>query len=91
MEPIRIVLVTAKGCHFCDEALEMLNALGGSFALSVETIPLASDTGRALVVKHRVPFPPLLIVDGAFFGHGRVSRRRLKQRLTQLAGLRSVG
>ncbi len=90
MEPIQILLVTAPGCHFCDGAYETLRALGETFPLSVETTPLSSEVGRRLVVEHRVPFPPILIVDGAFFGHGRISRQRLAQHLTELVTSRVV-
>ncbi|HSL26069.1 MAG TPA: glutaredoxin [Acidimicrobiia bacterium] len=90
MEPIPIALVTAPGCHFCDDAMETLEALGDDFPITVEVIPLASDAGRAWMVEHRVPFPPILIVDGSFFGFGRISRRRLERRLTDLRAARVV-
>lgn len=90
MEPIPVVLVTASGCHFCDDAREMLKTVGQTFPLSVEVIPMASDAGRDLVVEHRVPFPPLLIVDGRFFGFGRISRRGLEKHLTDLSASKMV-
>ena len=77
-------LVTAPGCHFCDEAQQTLHILKGRFPLAIELVSLMSETGRDLVAKHRVPFPPILLIEGAFFGFGRLSQRRLEQRLTQL-------
>lgn len=91
MKRIQIVLVTAPGCHFCEDAKEMLDTLGETFPLSVETIPMSTDAGRDLVVEHRVPFPPILMVDGRFFGFGRISRRRLEKRLTEMTESRVVG
>ena len=84
MTEIQVQLVTAPGCHFCDEAQQTLQGLEGRFPLTIELVPLMSETGRDLVAKHRVPFPPILLIDGAFFGFGRLSQRRLEQRLTQL-------
>lgn len=84
MERIQVQLVTAPGCHFCDEAQQTLHVLEGRFPLTIELVPLMSETGRDLVARHRVPFPPILLIEGAFFGFGRLSRRRLEQQLTQL-------
>jgi len=91
VDPIPILLVTAPGCHFCDDAKEMLEGLAETFPMYVETTPLASPAGRALVMEHRVPFPPILIVDGVLFGFGRISRRRLEGRLADVAAARLVG
>jgi hypothetical protein len=83
-KPVDVVLVTAAGCHFCDEAGRLLDELGQLTPLAVRTVPLASDEGRSLLVRHRVPFPPILLVDGAFFGYGRISRRKLSNHLAGL-------
>jgi hypothetical protein len=52
-------------------------------------VPLLSETGRDLVARHRVPFPPILLIEGAFFGFGRLSQRRLEQRLIKLMTARA--
>ena len=90
MEPIQILLVTAPGCHFCDEAQRLLADLGNTFPLAIRAIPLVSETGRDLVVRHRVPFPPILIVNGSFFGYGRISRQRLEGTLVGLRAGQAV-
>jgi hypothetical protein len=46
-------------------------------------VDLSSDEGLALMVTHRAGFPPLVIVDGEFFGFGRISLKKLERRLTQ--------
>jgi thiol-disulfide isomerase/thioredoxin len=84
-EPVGIVLVTATGCHFCDDTNRLLDEIGKETPLAVRTVPLSSDEGRRLLVRHRVPFPPILLVDGAFFGYGRISRRKLESHLAGLA------
>lgn len=81
---IEVLLVTAPGCHFCDEGQRMLDVLKDRFPLTIELVPLMSETGRGLVAKHRVPFPPILLLDGELFGYGRLSQRRVAQRLTDL-------
>ena len=83
--PIEITLVTASGCHFCDDATRLLEDLRSSVPLAVRVVPLTSEEGRELAVRHRVPFPPILIIDGVLFGHGRISRRKLERRLGELA------
>jgi hypothetical protein len=48
-------------------------------------VPLSSEEGLGLLVRHQVPFPPILLVDGAFFGYGRISRRKLEEHLARLS------
>jgi glutaredoxin len=84
-KPADIVLVTAPGCHYCDDALRLLDEVGRTKPLKVRTVPLSSDEGRALLARHRVLFPPILLIDGVFFGYGRISRRKLENHLARLA------
>ena len=85
------MLVTSPGCHFCDDASTLLGELAASYPLRVETVPLSSDYGRSLLVRHRVPFPPILMIDGEFFGYGRMSRRKLEAHLATRAAKERVG
>ncbi len=82
--PIDVMVVTSPGCHYCDGALRLLDELGESRPMRITTVPLSSGTGRALLVRHRVPFPPIVLVDGEFFGYGRISRRKLAAHLEGL-------
>ncbi len=84
-EPIEVLVVTSPGCHFCSDALDVLEDLAKIVPIRVETIPLASEQGRSLLVRHRVPFPPILVIEDEFFGYGRISRRKLEQHLSGLA------
>jgi hypothetical protein len=79
-----VVLVTSPGCHFCDEALHVIEGLAERYPLRIATIPLLSEQGRSLLVRHRVPFPPILMIDDEFFGFGRISRRKLEAHLMSL-------
>ncbi len=82
--PIKIILVTARGCHFCEDAANILDELSSSAPLVVREVPLTSEEGRGLAIRHRVPFPPILLVDGVLFGHGRISCRKLERHLAEL-------
>jgi hypothetical protein len=86
-KPVEVVLVTAPGCHFCGEAGRLLDVIGEVTPLAVRTVALSSKEGRGLLVRHRVPFPPILLVEGALFGYGRISRRKLEDHLAGLAGI----
>lgn len=81
-----VLLVTNPGCHYCEEALVLLEGLAATTPLNLETVPLSSERGLALMVRHRVPFPPILLVDGELFGFGRISRRKLERYLARRSG-----
>jgi len=76
---VEVVLVTAPRCHFCDDAT--LDDLRDRYPISVRKVELASDEGTSIAARFRVPFPPVLLIDGAYFGHGRISRRKLVKAL----------
>ncbi len=82
--PVEVVLVTASRCHFCTDAGKLLDDLGGRYPLAVREVELESDEGVAIVTRFRVPFPPVLLLNGAYFGHGRISRRKLTKALDEI-------
>jgi glutaredoxin len=82
--PIEVVLLGAPACHFCDDAQVLLNELGTRMPLAVRKVELHSEEGRALAVEHRIPFPPLVLVNGKYFGHGRISARKLERHLDSI-------
>lgn len=77
----RVTLVHAEACHFCTEAGEALEELAHSFPLDVRSVPADSDEGRALVAQHRPAMSPLVLLDGEFFSHGRLPRKKLTRLL----------
>lgn len=79
--PAQVTIVTARGCHFCEDARQALAEIGGLCPMSVEEIPAASPVGQALVLEHGTGFFPLVLVDGVFFSAGRLPRRKLALRL----------
>ena len=82
--PIQVTLVTSTGCHFCREADQLLEQLQEVFPLRIERKDLNGAEGAAIARRWRVPFPPVLLLDGKYHGHGRISKRKLTRALTRL-------
>lgn len=82
---IDVVVVTAPNCHFCADAKAILAELAQQYRLRTREVDLAEPEGTALVRRLRVPFPPIVMIDGTFFGHGRISRRKLEATLARRA------
>jgi hypothetical protein len=47
----------------------------------VTEVELDSPAGQAAQAQWRVPFPPIVVVEGALFGYGRISERKLRAAL----------
>jgi len=84
--PIDILLVTAPRCHFCSDASTLLEKLRSRYNLVIRKVELESDEGATIAARFRIPFPPVLLIDGTYFGHGRISRRKLTKALDALVG-----
>ncbi|HVQ18132.1 MAG TPA: glutaredoxin [Actinomycetes bacterium] len=80
-EPIRISLVESEACHFCEEARSSLDELARAYPLLIDIIDIRSAQGLALMQSHRASMSPLVLLDGEFFSHGRLPRRKLTRAL----------
>ncbi len=80
-EPARITVVDSEACHFCDDAHRALGQLAGSYPLTVESVDVRTEAGQRLMRVHRASMSPLVLVDGDFFSHGRLPRRKLAKLL----------
>lgn len=78
----RVTVVESPACHFCAEAHDVLAELAATYPLVVDTVDARSETGRLLMARHRAALSPLVLLDGAFFSHGRLPRRKLTKVLT---------
>jgi hypothetical protein len=77
----RITLLTQPDCALCDHAKTVLTRIRQDTPLDVEEIPLDTDPGRALALTAGVLFAPGVLLNGAPFGYGRLSERRLRTAL----------
>jgi glutaredoxin len=71
---VRVELITRKGCHLCDEALELLRSLG----VEAELRDVDSDPGLFAEYDFRVP---VIRVAGRVVGDGAVRREPLLRAL----------
>jgi len=79
-----VTVVTAPGCHFCNDARQVLGAMADAGApLRIELVDATSPAGRDLLAAHRPAMNPLVLVDGAWFSAGRLPRRKLEALLAR--------
>ena len=81
-EAIPLTYVTAPRCGFCELGRGVLADLAGEFPLAMREIALNSPEGREAATRWRVPYPPIVLVDGRLAGYGRLSAKRLRRVLT---------
>lgn len=74
---VPVTVVTAPGCHLCDDARDGLVELGTAYPLEVTVVDARSPEGTALLRIHRAAMNPLVLVDGQFFSSGRLPRGKL--------------
>lgn len=82
----RVTVVESEACHFCADARRVLGELAQHYPLTVRTLDLRSAEGADLMRTHRASMSPLVLLDGAFFSHGRLPRRKLLRLLTERYG-----
>jgi glutaredoxin len=82
----RVTVVESPACHYCADAHRVLAALSAAYPLIVDTVDSRTDAGRLLITEHRAGMSPLVLLDGAFFSHGRLPRRKLTKVLTTRYG-----
>jgi hypothetical protein len=85
MTEIDIVYVTAERCHFCERGRAVLSELASRYPLRIREVGLTSTEGRAAAARWRVPFPPIVLIDGDLAGSGRLSARSLDRLLAARA------
>ncbi|MEX1207900.1 MAG: hypothetical protein WEE36_04725 [Acidimicrobiia bacterium] len=81
---VEAVLISAPACHLCHDAAALLATMSGSYPLRVVELDCNSPEGRSVVNRLRTPFLPVLLIDGEYFGHGRISPRKLERHLASL-------
>jgi glutaredoxin len=71
---VRVVLVTRRECHLCDDALSLVRELG----VEPELADVDADEHLYQLYDWRVP---VLLVDGQVAAEGRLDRDRLRRAL----------
>ena len=82
-DPVRVTLLTQAECGYCDHAKTVLAKVAADYPLVVDEIDLGTPQGKGLATTHGVLFAPGILLDGAAFGFGRLSERRLRKALDQ--------
>ncbi len=79
-----VTVVTAPGCHFCEDARKVLGAMADAGApIRIDLVKATSPAGRELLAAHRPAMNPLVLVDDAWFSAGRLPRRKLEALLAR--------
>src|SRR5215831_18264462 len=73
-----VILLTRKGCHLCDDALEVLQVHRKEYRFQLEIIDV--DSSPELAAKHG-DCVPVVLVDGKVRFRGRVNEVLLKRLL----------
>ncbi|HSE07833.1 MAG TPA: glutaredoxin [Nocardioidaceae bacterium] len=82
-QPTRITVVESEGCHFCEDAHLALAEAAHRYPLDITTVDALSESGQRLMQVHRAWMSPLVLLDGEFFSHGRLPRRKLAAALAR--------
>lgn len=71
---MRVVLVTRKGCHLCDQALLLLQELGSK----PELADVDADDELFRLYDWRVP---VVLLDGVVVAEGKIDKETLRRLL----------
>lgn len=74
-------MLTAPGCHWCEDARRLLERLSREFDLRTTFRIVDSEADRALMLDNGALFPPAIFVDGTFVQYGRPSEKRIRAAL----------
>lgn len=87
----QVTVVESEACHFCEDARRVMTDLAAAYPLTIETVDVRTPAGTKLMQEHRASMSPLVLVDGVFFSHGRLPRRKLQKLLTGRYGATDSG
>jgi len=76
---VRLVLVTRRGCHLCDDALDLLRALGHQ----PELADVDADDRLHDLYDWRVP---VVLVDDRVVAEGKITREQLEKAVGKGSG-----
>ncbi len=82
-DPVKVTVVTAAACHFCQDAQAALAELARAYPLAIHVVAADSGEGQGLLHAHGAGMFPLVLVDAAFFSAGRLPRHKLARLLAR--------
>ncbi|MHB8328600.1 MAG: glutaredoxin family protein [Acidimicrobiales bacterium] len=85
---MRVTLLTTPECRLCDHAKQVLDRVAVDHDLTVETVSIQTERGHELTVKHKLAFPPGVLLDDRPFSYGRLSERKLRRELERIGATR---
>jgi glutaredoxin len=77
--PVTVTVVESESCHYCADAQQVIADAAARFPVDVRTVDVRSREGQSLMHTHRAAMSPLVLLDGVFFSHGRLSRHKLEK------------
>lgn len=83
--PVVVTLLTQIDCAMCVQAKEILARTSAEGLTTVDEVDLHTGTGRDLALRNGVMFAPGVLVANQPFSFGRLSEKKLRRRLQQLA------
>ncbi len=80
-----ITVVKAEACHFCHDALQLLDEMTAEYPMRIRILDIRDPEGCALMQEHRAALSPLILVEGVFFSQGRLPRGKIRRLLAARA------
>ena len=78
---VNVTIVESPACRLCEDAKTAVQELASEFTVELRVVDISSEEGRALLLRHRPPMQPLVLVDGEWFSCGRLPRGKLRRLL----------
>lgn len=81
---VEVLIVTSTACHLCERAKDILTRLTTEYRLRWREVDITSPEGSGIARESRAPFPPVIVVEGSIYGHGRLSEKKLRKDLDRM-------
>lgn len=78
----QVILVTQEGCNPCLRVKRLLDEIRPEVGpFETREVQLSSEEGVELAVRHNIPFPPAVFVNGRLVAKGKVLEKDLRSAL----------
>ncbi len=83
-EKLDVLILVQEGCHFCEDAQELLDCLAREYPLHIRTLGVETPEGEGIALQSGLLFPPGILLQGRPFCYGRPSEGKLRRAIEQL-------